>query len=221
MKKYLYSFILILTFTQVGAQTVDNIFAITVAKDAPIPGDVLSERQYKNLKINAIVCENISTADDLAGIGSFNATDVMISPEDWIGSDLGNPMTVYMSPKKLGEVIYQNLNPGPNEQIVLALLIEGRYKMFILTPSVWEESVGIEEKPFVPKVNLYPNPANDWIIMEGDFKAGEVLSIVDLQSKQVLNTTWQEGSKIDISDLSTGMYVIKTTLGPCILTVEK
>ena len=60
------------------------------------------------------------------------------------------------------------------------------------------------------KVNLYPNPTNNIINIEGLNKnENNPIQVFDVQGKLVITKTISEKGKIDLSELNKGVYVIK------------
>jgi hypothetical protein len=60
----------------------------------------------------------------------------------------------------------------------------------------------------LPKLSIYPNPANDFVSIELD-KSSDIL-VVDLQGKQVLRQVGQIGvNTLDLSTVSNGTYFIE------------
>lgn len=59
-------------------------------------------------------------------------------------------------------------------------------------------------------IGIYPNPANDWIMVVNPFETAE-LRILDITGKLLLTTLVSEGNQtIDISNLAAGVYVVET-----------
>ncbi|MBK8681272.1 MAG: T9SS type A sorting domain-containing protein [Bacteroidetes bacterium] len=59
-------------------------------------------------------------------------------------------------------------------------------------------------------MQIYPNPANEYIIISGDIKSNDIIKIYSADGRVVLhkkiNTT---NTKVDISMLPPGVYVIQ------------
>jgi hypothetical protein len=61
-------------------------------------------------------------------------------------------------------------------------------------------------------INIYPTPASNYIIIENTTnKAITNTSIIDLNGKVVLNSNLNS-NKIDVSNISNGIYIIKIEL---------
>jgi hypothetical protein len=73
---------------------------------------------------------------------------------------------------------------------------------------------GIEDV-FLPasrqEIRLFPNPVinGELIIDNGQLKAGDIVQIMDLTGKIILNSQFSILNSIDVSGLSSGMYFVK------------
>lgn len=57
--------------------------------------------------------------------------------------------------------------------------------------------------------NVYPNPANDFVIITTSEK-NVTITVIDITGKSVLNTESNTNkTKLDLNDLNTGLYIIK------------
>lgn len=67
--------------------------------------------------------------------------------------------------------------------------------------------VGIGEPKVQVEINVYPNPATDWITIETNHNFAGKFRIYDLSGKSVLEEEISQGSnKINVSALKTGIY---------------
>ena len=59
--------------------------------------------------------------------------------------------------------------------------------------------------------SVYPNPAHDFVYIESSNISGSMMvSIFDLSGKKVLSTTsYIQRSKVDLSELQSGLYLIE------------
>lgn len=57
-------------------------------------------------------------------------------------------------------------------------------------------------------LNIYPNPTLDIINIDGA-KTGDNIEILDLQGRKVINTTFQEKQSISLTQLNSGIYLLK------------
>jgi choice-of-anchor B domain-containing protein len=70
------------------------------------------------------------------------------------------------------------------------------------------ESAGIESES-INRVNLYPNPTNDYLTI--DLDESFFYEIFDLQSKKVSSESITKNNTIDVSGLNRGVYILKVT----------
>ena len=58
--------------------------------------------------------------------------------------------------------------------------------------------------------SVYPNPARDYILIKNERLEGEVIQILDLAGKLIIQSTIQSfENKINIEDLESGIYFVK------------
>lgn len=77
----------------------------------------------------------------------------------------------------------------------------------VLSKYPTEHFVGIEENNAV-QIKVYPNPATDQITFDGiDLKDARI-SFVNYAGKTVKTISEQEGSTINVNDLSNGLYIV-------------
>lgn len=68
--------------------------------------------------------------------------------------------------------------------------------------------VPVREKTLV-KVKVFPNPANDHLVIEGLDPSGAMLALFDLQGRRVTQRTVHASSAtLDVSSLSDGIYIL-------------
>jgi hypothetical protein len=66
----------------------------------------------------------------------------------------------------------------------------------------------------VKQISIYPNPATDYIKIDGDPEAGGArVLIYDVSGKLVINQVLDDGGRIPVSHLSEGIYVVRLILG--------
>jgi N-acetylneuraminic acid mutarotase len=68
-------------------------------------------------------------------------------------------------------------------------------------------TIGVDDNPMA-QVNFYPNPANDYIVVEGVSEL-TVLSIFSLTGENLYEETIVTDQKIDISSFRSGIYLLK------------
>ena len=68
--------------------------------------------------------------------------------------------------------------------------------------------LGVESFTEKKDTNIYPNPANNYVIVEGeDIQEVEIL---DMMGRKLISHNVENSSMIDISGLTSGMYLIRT-----------
>ncbi|MEP2024333.1 T9SS type A sorting domain-containing protein, partial [Reichenbachiella sp.] len=60
-------------------------------------------------------------------------------------------------------------------------------------------------------IKVYPNPATDWIAVEGIRSGMARLQVINLDGHMVLDQQVQASDRIDVTQLSEGMYLLQTT----------
>ena len=66
---------------------------------------------------------------------------------------------------------------------------------------------------------VYPNPATDYIVVEG--KEGDVVRVYDLDGKCITQCTIHSAQcTIDASNWATGSYIIKSNTASCKVIVK-
>jgi len=71
------------------------------------------------------------------------------------------------------------------------------------------EFVGIEEHSLKVDINVFPNPTTDFININASKKTK--LSIYDMSQKLISQKALQKKDKVDLSDLSSGTYILVFT----------
>ncbi len=76
-------------------------------------------------------------------------------------------------------------------------------------------TTGIDEAFLKANFNFYPNPKDGIFIVNSGFENSSTLEIIDILGKQVLSTFKinKGANKIDASELSKGIYMIKIKIG--------
>lgn len=78
--------------------------------------------------------------------------------------------------------------------------------------STWTDVTGtlsISEND-IAGLNVYPNPANNVLFIETELNEVKNIAIYDLLGKQVLNTT-TASTEVNVSNLNSGLYIVKIT----------
>lgn len=96
--------------------------------------------------------------------------------------------------------------------------VTGTNKVFIS-----QQPVGLSEKPQDNSaLSLFPNPAADELTVNYTSNAGEVALLVsDISGKELIGTRFTGSSKLDISELSAGIYFVTVRDNNQILAIKK
>ena len=84
--------------------------------------------------------------------------------------------------------------------------VYGSYELQTAQHVIIDYTTGIVETS-LPDINIYPNPSKDWIKIDGISEVSDV-QIFDITGKLVLQQEYQIDDRIDISSLTTGMYIL-------------
>lgn len=79
------------------------------------------------------------------------------------------------------------------------------YRIYTIDYQVTDPTVGIEEQT-ANSVAIWPNPATDVLYL--DVINGETISVFDMTGRMVMQQRYE--GKVDVSDLSSGIYTVKT-----------
>ena len=82
----------------------------------------------------------------------------------------------------------------------------GDYSLMTGAHIVIDYTTGMVEET-LPNINIYPNPSKDWVKIDGISEVSDV-QIFDITGKLVLQQEYQIDDRIDISSLTTGMYIL-------------
>ncbi len=69
-----------------------------------------------------------------------------------------------------------------------------------------DNCLGVKE--YTKNISIYPNPATEYIVISDIFNHTAMLSVTDLSGKQIIYKKVSEGTKIDVSDLNSGGYIL-------------
>lgn len=89
-----------------------------------------------------------------------------------------------------------------NTAIFAGALGNGEYCFYLRV----DFSTGVVET-VLPDINIYPNPSKDWIKIDGISEVSDV-QIFDITGKLILQQEYQVDDRIDISNLTVGMYIL-------------
>lgn len=113
----------------------------------------------------------------------------------------------------ISEVIFSITNPAhtflSSSHYGSRMIFAGVYGSFELQTAqhvIIDYTTGVVE-PSLPDINIYPNPSEDWIKIDGLTKSSNI-QIFDITCKLILSQEYQLDDRIDISSLTTGMYIL-------------
>jgi len=148
------------------------------------------------------------------------------TPNDWSEVDLHNapgdrrglasmgPFTFESGATHYVDVVYTTATSyGFNSNVtsvdVLKQRIDHIRDLFANSPEIFQGYVGIVEKEEL-KLTLYPNPASDYIMIEGIGFKKLTFTIYNIVGQSVrVGNLENNSSKIDINSLNSGIYFIK------------
>ena len=145
-------------------------------------------------------------------------TDILINPLNL--SPIYEPNTIYAADSVYGVkrtvnggVSWETINDGLEDSVVFCLAQSPADTTLLYAGTsngiyVWDISADIEEVSNKNCIIIYPNPANEYITIEGIYPGR--IEIMNLQGKIIkkLNTSGTK-TEIDISKLESGVYTIR------------
>ncbi len=192
------------TNSQVHALSSDNICYLWAAID----GNSNSAGMYKS---------TYGITWDISEYWDF-ITDILINPLNL--SPIYEPNTIYAADSVYGVkrtvnggVSWETINDGLEDSVVFCLAQSPADTTLLYAGTsngiyVWDISADIEEVSNKNCIIIYPNPANEYITIEGIYPGR--IEIMNLQGKIIkkLNTSGTK-TEIDISKLESGVYTIR------------
>lgn len=117
----------------------------------------------------------------------------------------------FNSPYHYTEEYKFNLNPWKGKDVKLAFVKNGTYQMAMDDIRVVtfnnEDITDIDE---IAEINIYPNPAKDFLKIEIQEYIDDNLIITDITGKTLITKTVTSNNiEIDVSSLNSGLYLIK------------
>ncbi|NLJ83139.1 MAG: T9SS type A sorting domain-containing protein, partial [Bacteroidales bacterium] len=144
-------------------------------------------------------------------VDSFDTYNWNISNDEWIGSSQTNVISIFISTPNTGIISVKTVNEcGESETTELLV----------------NSTIGIKEAHKDAKIEIYPNPANNYFyIKTSDFKEVNAIRITDVSGKSIyyeeINTSQNiQVKKIDISTYAKGFYYV-SIIGKSTTTVKK
>ena len=85
------------------------------------------------------------------------------------------------------------------------------------TQFVYAPATASVDDVFASKVSVYPNPANEFVTISSAVEMNKV-EVYSLLGKKVMSSAKLNNNDLDISSLSTGIYILKLTSGNAVAT---
>jgi len=130
------------------------------------------------------------------------------SPDNTFGS-YGKVITPVGSGEENG---YSVALQSDGKILAAGYTVSNNKRDFVLMRYKGSGSVGVMETEATVNVHIYPNPSNDFLIIEGGFEAEINITLTDVSGKQVLKQTENGLAKkyeLNTERLSNGIYMLK------------
>lgn len=171
----------------------------------------LSNNNIQRITFSAIEGFGEKDSNSNFGISHINR------PNEGIGPFFIAPDTTIGPVAEIGDWRLSSLSPLVNAgdtirtgSYVIDLAGDNRFRSGRADIGCYEQDpyVGIETPAYDAKVRIYPNPASQTVVVEGD--DGEIC-IYDIAGRKVLTHTYEGGQDIiDVSSLRKGVYLIRS-----------
>ncbi|MCX6229925.1 MAG: T9SS type A sorting domain-containing protein [Bacteroidetes bacterium] len=153
------------------------------------------------------------------------------TPNDWSEVDLSNapgdrrglgsmgPFTFNAGATKYVDVVYTTaasygFKSSLTSVDILKQRIDSIRNFYLHNPGVFQDNVGVNIIKNDLKINIYPNPATEYVIIEGIGNNKTVYSIFNLVGQIVKSGRIESNSsKISVNDLKSGIYFVKLQSG--------
>lgn len=150
-----------------------------------------------NIDVYATKYDSLSDSTYLVGVGSASITENTTGEFQTISSD----------------IYYLDQNVVPDTFIIFASYFEGAIgSLFIVDDIQLSYTVTGVEYDRSQKINVYPNPAKNFIALNNNTINNESMKIeiYSIDGKQMkIVDNYSSNQSIDISDLISGMYILK------------
>jgi len=197
---------------------VDSIFEFTNLQQSiiwakwPNSGEYRVEHIVTALKLGNSTEEknfqNIGVRLNISKVSIKNANPVYLIPNDSIILEAKNASTsifTWFKNSNQLQIGYDSLfQTGDTGVYIVKANVQGciSYDTVLVQ---YQTSTGLKQNNFSKtEVKLYPNPASDFIKIEG--ATGAIIEIYDLSGKLIMTS---ESSEINISNLKSGIYIIR------------
>ncbi|KGO90475.1 T9SS type A sorting domain-containing protein [Flavobacterium suncheonense] len=112
--------------------------------------------------------------------------------------------TLFSEADYIGEIIPQ----GAANRVVLVSDFNGTAQ--VVSRSINDVTLGTTSFNNISGLNVYPNPANDFLHITTAINGVKTIAVYDVMGKEVLNTT-TANETINVSSLNAGIYMVKIT----------
>lgn len=117
----------------------------------------------------------------------------------------------FNSPYHYTEEYKLDLNPWVGKDIKIAFVKNGTYQMAMDDIRVLSSGTdNVDDVVLSSEVEIYPNPANDFVTIKTHNNIGDLITISDISGRTLITEEVTAGDiQINIADLAKGLYIIK------------
>ena len=117
----------------------------------------------------------------------------------------------FNSPYHYTEEYKLDLNPWVGKDIKIAFVKNGTYQMAMDDIRVLSSGTdNVDDVVLSSEVEIYPNPANDFVTIKTHNNIGDLITISDISGRTLITEeVTADDIQINIADLAKGLYIIK------------
>ena len=117
----------------------------------------------------------------------------------------------FNSPYHYTEEYKLDLNPWVGKDIKIAFVKNGTYQMAMDDIRVLSSGTdNVDDVVLSSEVEIYPNPANDFVTIKTHNNIGDLITISDISGRTfITEEVTSDDIQINIADLAKGLYIIK------------
>ena len=117
----------------------------------------------------------------------------------------------FNSPYHYTEEYKLDLNPWVGKDIKIAFVKNGTYQMAMDDIRVLSSGTdNVDDVVLSSEVEIYPNPANDFVTIKTHNNIGDLITISDISGRTLITEeVTSDDIQINIADLTKGLYIIK------------
>ena len=117
----------------------------------------------------------------------------------------------FNSPYHYTEEYKLDLNPWVGKDIKIAFVKNGTYQMAMDDIRVLSSGTdNVDDVVLSSEVEIYPNPANDFVTIKTHNNIGDLITISDISGRTLITEeVTDDDIQINIADLAKGLYIIK------------